>query len=106
MKVFDASGQFLGYLLAITSYTQYQNYQPLGTGYKWDIYVPGLQKIVPIVQDSGQVAKVSALSEDTVQAIVWCDKTPQHTHGRAPQSWQTPGFANSCAGGAGVRRAA
>ncbi len=56
MQVFDANGQFLGYLLSITSYTEYENFQPLGTGYKWDIYVPGLNKIVPIVQQSGQVA--------------------------------------------------
>jgi len=56
MQVFDANGQFLGYLLSISSYTEYENYQPLGTGYKWDIYVPGLNKVVPIVQQSGQVA--------------------------------------------------
>ncbi len=56
MQVFDANGQFLGYLLSISSYTDYENYQPIGTGYKWDIYVPGLNKVVPIVQQSGQVA--------------------------------------------------
>ena len=56
MQVYDANGQYLGYLLSISSYTEYQDYQPLGTGYKWDIFVPGLNKIVPIVQESGQVA--------------------------------------------------
>jgi hypothetical protein len=55
MKVYDAKGQFLGYLLDISSFTDYGTLQPFGTGYKWDIYVPSLGKIVPISQYSGQV---------------------------------------------------
>ena len=56
MQVYDANGQFLGYLMDINSYVEYENYQPLGTGYKWDIYVPGLNKIVGIIQQTGQIA--------------------------------------------------
>jgi hypothetical protein len=56
MKVFDANGIFLGYLLDITP-AENQSVIPLGSDYKWDIYVPQLDKIVPILQSNGQVAE-------------------------------------------------
>ncbi len=54
-KVYDANNQYLGYLVGSGLVPEYQDYQPEGSRYKLDIYVPGLDLIVPIVQYTGNM---------------------------------------------------
>lgn len=54
-RVFDANGQFLGLLVGTGSLYGYETYQPMGSAYKWDIYVPQMDAIVPIQQSTGDV---------------------------------------------------